>query len=180
MFARLSVIFTGAMLAATGATSAQEPLVWTTIDCAASHLAPVEGTACLSTDVVSGGIAAGGRGQRHMLRGTTALGSVVVVMSEALDDLAYVMTLKNTVDFLKLLDRRAADASAWSDAAFHGTAEYFTFRSGDGDRCVGLRRLGANRSLGYAWMIHAILCAASGQALQPGQIVQFIDSVRRP
>lgn len=166
------------LLAAIGAASAQDGYVWAEVDCAASRIAPIAGATCRATNAVAGRDAAAGMSRRHSMRGVTPLGHVYVVMSEAVDGGAYVLTLRSTVEYLKLMDRRATDGSGWSATANHGDAEYHTFTSAVGESCVGFRRLGERRSGGFAWMMHGLLCAPEGQTLEPGQLRGFIDATR--
>jgi hypothetical protein len=166
-----------AMLVSTPA-AAQEALVWSEVDCARSRIVPISGAICRGTNAGAGSEMAGGVGQRHSLRGGTPFGYVSVVMSEGTAGQACVLTLKSTVDYLKLIDVRAAGASGWSGVTKYGDAEYATFKSSEGEECVGFRKLGERRNLGYAWMMHGLLCAPKEQTLQDAQMIRFIDDAR--
>ena len=167
-----------AMLPAMTTASGQGTYVWSDVECTKSRVAPISGTTCRTTNVAAGGDAAGGTGQRHSVRGATLQGYVLVVMSEAISSGSYVLTRLSAVDYLKLIDKRAANASDWSEGTVYGGADYYTFQSGEGEACVGFGKLGEKRSGGYAWMMSGLLCAPAGKTLQPAQITQFIDGAR--
>lgn len=166
------------MLAGTTAASAQATHVWADIDCAVSRVVPLPGVTCRTTNVAAGSEVAGGRSQRHAVTGTTPLGYVYIFMTEAVDPAASVATLKDAVDYLKLFSRRAADGSSWSAMSRYDGADYCTFRSAEGEACVGFRKFGDRRSFGYAWIMAGLLCAPKGQVLQHAQIAQFIDGAQ--
>jgi hypothetical protein len=166
------------MLADTTTASAQATHVWAEVDCAASRVAPLPGATCRTTNVAAGSEVAGGRSQRHAVVGTTPLGYVYIFMTEAVDSAASIATLKNAIDYLKLISKRAADGSSWSALSGYGGADYHTFKSSEGEACVGFRSFGDRRSLGYAWIMAGLLCVPKGQDLQHPQIVQFIDGAR--
>jgi hypothetical protein len=167
-----------AMLVAVATGSAQGPYIWSEIDCTQSRLAPIAGTSCRTTNSVTGGDAAGGTGQRHSVRGTTEQGYVLLSLSEAIGSGAYVLTRMPVADYLKALDKRAANGTDWSGITAYGGADYSTFRSGEAESCVGFRKLGEKRNAGFAWIMHGLLCAPEGQTLQPAQMNQFIDDAR--
>jgi hypothetical protein len=173
---RVGGISLAVLVSATAA--AQERLVWSEVDCARSRIVPVPGAICRGTNIGAGSEIAGGAGQRHSLRGDTPFGYVSVVVSEGITGEAHVLTLKSAVDYLKLVDERAAGASAWSVVTRYGDAEYATFQSSKGEQCVGFRKLGESRSRGYAWMMHGLLCAPKEETLQDAQMIRFIDDAR--
>jgi hypothetical protein len=166
-----------AMLVPMTPASGQQAYAWSDVDCTRSRIAPLAGATCRTTNVAAGGDVAGGPGRRHSVRGTTAHGYVAVFMSEGIGSGAHVLTRKSTLEYLKLIDKRATDGSGWSDRTTYDGADYHTFVSSEGEACVGFRKLGDVRSFGYAWMMNGLLCAPKGQMLQRTQIGQFIDGM---
>jgi hypothetical protein len=169
-----------AMLAAAlpAAAAAQPAPVWSTVDCARSRIAPLAEAACGSTGPGSFGDVAGGPGQRHVVRGITPEGYVAITLSEGAESGAYVLSRLDPVGYLKIVDRRAADGSEWAQGTARDGAAYHTFRSSVGEACVGFRKVGERRSLGYAWMMHALLCAPAGRLLEPEGIERFLAAAR--
>lgn len=166
------------MLAGATTASAQETHVWTEVDCALSRVAPLPGATCRTTNVAAGSEVAGGRSQRHAVAGTTPLGYVYILMTEAIDSAASIATLKNAMDYLKLINKRAADGASWSAVSRHGGADYHTFKSNEAEACVGFRKFGDRRSAGYAWIMAGLLCAPRGEELQHAHLATFIDGAR--
>jgi hypothetical protein len=157
---------------------AQEVFVWADIDCARSRIVAPPGAICRTTNTAAGSDVAGGLSQRHAVRALGRDGYVYVVMSEALGSTAFIRTLKNEVEYLKLIDRRAADGSGWSSAMTPVGAAYNTFTSAEGEECVGFRRFGAQRAGGYEWVMSGLFCAPKGESARAAQITRFIEETQ--
>ncbi|MEK7994679.1 MAG: hypothetical protein AAB403_12815 [Planctomycetota bacterium] len=159
-----------------GDAVAQDAYKWSDIDCGQSRLVPIAGAKCRATNVVSGGDGAGGQFQQWSIQGT---GSYVNIrLHEGLAGASYIHTKQTGVEYLKARDSRAKGSPDMGTAARHGDADYYLFKASGGEECVGFRRYGPSRSMGYAWIMGGVMCAPKGSALTPAQANAFIDSAR--
>jgi hypothetical protein len=152
---------------------AQGTYNWSDIDCAQSRLVATSGAKCRGTNVVSGGVTADGQFQRWSIVGSQPYSHVY--LHESLNSNSYITTRETTVDFLKWMNQRAKSASDMTGPNKHGGADYYLFKTKDGEDCAGFRRFGPSRSVGYAWVMGGIICSPKGTALAPAQITAFID-----
>jgi hypothetical protein len=146
------------------AAVAQDAYKWADIDCAQSRIVPLPGVKCRATNVVSGGASAGGQFQRWAILGNQPY--LHVYVAESLESNSYIRTTQTGPDYLSGMNQRAKSAAgAMSEAQRHGGADYYLFKANDED-CVGFRRYGPSRSLGYAWIMGGVTCAPKGTALR--------------
>ena len=166
--------FAWATLAA-ATTSAQDAYKWGDIDCAQSRIVPLSNGKCRATNVVSGGDTAGGQFQRWSVQSSTPY--THVSLHESLIPNSYIRTTQTGPEYLKSANQRAKSASSISEAKRYSDADFYLFRAND-EECVGFRRYGPSRSVGYAWIMAGVTCAPKGTPLAQARIAEFIDSAR--
>jgi hypothetical protein len=167
-----------AMIVAMATSLAQTSYGWSDVDCGQSRIVAPQGATCQATNVYTGRDAAGGAGRRHLVRSDSPQGWSLIVISEAVDTGAYIATRTATVDYLKALDKRVIDGSDWSAGTTDGSIQTYTFRSTEGEACVGFRKVGEARSTGHDWLMHGLRCLPKGHEMSPAEIGGFIDSAR--
>ena len=64
-----------------------------------------------------------------------------------------------------------------SAVARHDGADYYRFKA-QGEDCAGFRKMGPQRSHGYAWIMGGVTGAPAGTPLTDDRIAAFIDGAQ--
>lgn len=176
-----SALAAGVPAAFASTAGAQETPKWSDIDCGQTKLVTPAGLRCRSTQEYSGGsrIAsgsnAGGSTKEWATLGTVNGRRVYYYAKEALAEKSSVFPYV-LVDGIKSLSPQGKGATDFSAPQPAGGGEFVRFTSATGDACVGARKEGPTRKLGFHWILFATECAPKGKAISDGEIPDFVAS----
>jgi hypothetical protein len=165
------------MLGVSSGAIAQEPIVWSDIDCALTKIVVPQGLRCRETNE------AGTRGRATstgigVAKSWSAFGTVQQVklyyhVHQVLSPRSYVHAGQFT-EVLRNLSSDAKAASSMSAPTPRADADFVTFVGAKGENCVGIRKLGPSTSKGVAWTLYATRCVPRGQKPSDADIDRFI------
>ena len=162
-------------------SAAQQTAKFAKIDCAESKLVMPPKLICLASNEVAGTGFAGSR-PGGLFKYWNAIGKVRAVKVylyaiEAIDTSSEIRmdsALSNTTNIITPYPKPATE---FSDLKKMADADYLSFRSGDGDNCIAIRKPGPARGTGYRWVLFGLLCAPSDKTLADGEISSFVNSM---
>jgi len=154
-----------------------QTVTWSEIDCASSRIEPLPGLKCRST-----GSVANPWGGRHLLwsvAGPTP-GSYYshLFLSEGATAADAVSVQHSLVDHLKWMNQRAENGTDFGGGGRYRETDWITFKNPQANYCVGFRRLGDSRRMGFAWVMAGIRCWGAKHQPTTAQAHQFMDEAR--
>jgi hypothetical protein len=100
-------------------------------------------------------------------------------MSESRTSVGHIRFDLILVDWLKRMDDRARSAKTFFDRRRFEDADYVLFVSDRAEECVGFRRGGTARSVGYKWTVTGVQCLPRGTPLGDAEAAAFMRVARR-
>jgi hypothetical protein len=162
-------------------SAAQQTAKFAKVDCAASKLVMPPTLICLASNEVAGTSFDGGS-PSGVFKYWNAIGKVggnkvYLYAVEAVDASSAIRFSKALSDTINIITPYPKPATDFSDLKKIADADYVAFKSGDGDSCVAIRKVGSARATGYRWVLFGLLCVPSGKTLADVEISSFVSSV---
>jgi len=154
-----------------------QTVTWSEIDCASSRIEPLPDLKCRSTGSVPNPW--GGTYRWWSVAGPTR-GSYYthLFLSEGATAADAVSVRHSLVEHLKWMNPRAENGTDFGDGGRYRETDWMTFRNARANHCVGFRRLGDSRRMGFAWVLAGMRCWAAKQQPTTAQAHQFMDEAR--
>ena len=150
---------------------AQDTIKWSDIDCSQSKIIVPAGVKCRGTQDISGGtsaasgVGAGGSYRNWSASGTVNGAKLNYFISEATAARSSIRSILSLDQWLMQNSPQGKGAKNFSASAPTSGGDYVTFTSAAGESCVGVRKYGTSRAVGYSWILYASRCAPGGKAL---------------
>ena len=155
--------------------AAQQALKFTTIGCSESKIVG-SGDLCLASNDRAGGdypgSSGGGLFKYWVARNKGAELKVYYYVVEAIGARSTVRP-SALVDEIKAAIPMAKGATGFTESRATTGADYTTFQSAAGQSCVGIRKLGASRAEGYAWVMFAGSCRPGTAPIGEAEVAAF-------
>ena len=160
--------------------TAQQTAKFAKIDCGSSKLVMPPKLICLASNEVGGDVSWGSGG--GLFKYWNAIGKVggskvylyAVESVDASSEVRLNAALSDSINIITPYPKPATDFSGLKKIA---DADYVSFKSGDGNSCAAIRKVGPARGTGYRWVLFGLLCAPSGKTPADVDISSFVGSM---
>lgn len=150
---------------------------WSEIDCASSRIEPLPGLKCRSTGSTPNSWGAPYL-QWSVAGPTPGKYYTHLFLSEGATAANAVSVRHSLVDQLKRMNQRAENGTDFDGGGRYQETDWITFKNPQANYCVGFRRLGDSRRMGFAWVLVGIRCWGAKHQPTTAQAYQFMDEAR--